>query len=336
MSSASKLPSGKWRVRISTGVKNKDGKYIYKSFTADTKKEAEKMAAQYMAGKHNPNSDTIGGGINKYIAMRRPVLSPSTIKSYITICRTLEKEYPEIFTLSCDDLTTELLQNFINDLQVNRSPKTVYNYHGLLSSVFKTQGLLLPDVALPQKVKSDGPIPTSEHVKLLLEAAKDTELEIPIMLAAFGPLRRGEIYALKMSDIDGNIIHVQRAAVLDEKGNVIIKPPKTIAGDRFLRFSDKVINKINERGYITKLSLSQITKNFEVLVKKNRLPDYHFHTLRHYCASMLASMNIPEAEILRRGGWESAEIMKSIYRHAMQEVSVKADEKVNKAFDDLI
>lgn len=336
MSSVNKLPSGKWRIRISTGKKDANGRYIYKSFTGDTKKEVEKLAAKYMTENHNPNSDTIGAGISKYIEMRKPVLSPSTIKSYNIIYRMIQSDYKEIFTLPCDNLTTELLQNFINNLQSKRSPKTVYNYHGLLSSVFKTQGLQLPNVALPQKVKNDSPIPTSEHVKQLLKAAENTELEIPIMLAAFGPLRRGEIYALEIGDINGNIIHVQRAAVEDEEGNIIIKSPKTIAGDRYLRFSDKVIDKIQKRGYITTLSLLQITKEFKKLVKSNRLPDYHFHTLRHYCASMLANMGIPESEILRRGGWESSEVMKSIYRHAMQEVSIKADDKVNKIFDELI
>ena len=40
MASAKKLPSGSWRVNLYIG-KTPDGKRQYKSFTADTKKEAE-------------------------------------------------------------------------------------------------------------------------------------------------------------------------------------------------------------------------------------------------------------------------------------------------------
>lgn len=336
MSSADKLPSGKWRIRVSTGVKNDKGKYIYKTFTADTKREAELMASRYKVGNHNPNAKTIGGALDKYIQMRKPVLSPATTSSYDTIYRMLRDNYPEIFTISCDNLTAEIFQTFINELASKRSPKTVANYHGLISAVMKTQGLTVPNVALPQREKNEMEIPSSEEVKMMLQYAKGTEMEIPIMLAAFGPLRRGEIVALRLSDLDGNIFHVQRAVVLDMDREVIVKVPKTSAGNRYLRFSDKVIDTIKERGYITKLDLPGITRNFRKLNKDIGLFQYKFHSLRHYCASMLSNMGIPESEILRRGGWESAEIMKSIYRHAMQEVSVKADEKANRAFDELL
>lgn len=47
--SAKRLPSGKWRCQVS-GEKV-DGKYTRKSFTADTKKEAEFLASQYALEK---------------------------------------------------------------------------------------------------------------------------------------------------------------------------------------------------------------------------------------------------------------------------------------------
>ena len=46
MAKARKLPSGNWRTKIYIG-KDSDGKNIYKSFTAETKKESEYMAAEY-------------------------------------------------------------------------------------------------------------------------------------------------------------------------------------------------------------------------------------------------------------------------------------------------
>ena len=42
MAEPKKLPSGSWRVRVFIG-KNKDGKKMYKSITAPTKKEAKKQ-----------------------------------------------------------------------------------------------------------------------------------------------------------------------------------------------------------------------------------------------------------------------------------------------------
>ena len=49
MANAKKLPSGSWRVRVYDG-KDQNGKDVYKSFTAPTKKQAEYLAAEYLAG----------------------------------------------------------------------------------------------------------------------------------------------------------------------------------------------------------------------------------------------------------------------------------------------
>ncbi len=33
----------------------------------------------------------------------------------------------------------------------------------------------------------------------------------------------------------------------------------------------------------------------------------------------MSAMNIPEEDILRSGGWETAYVMKGVYRHAMED-----------------
>ena len=47
---AKKLPSGRWRCQVYLG-KDKNGKNIYKSVTADTRKEAEYLAAEMQLTK---------------------------------------------------------------------------------------------------------------------------------------------------------------------------------------------------------------------------------------------------------------------------------------------
>ena len=50
MATAKKLPSGKYRCLIYIGMENEKRKY--KSFTANTKKEAEFLATQYLSLIH--------------------------------------------------------------------------------------------------------------------------------------------------------------------------------------------------------------------------------------------------------------------------------------------
>ena len=49
------------------------------------------------------------------------------------------------------------------------------------------------------------------------------------------------------------------------------------------------------------------------------MPHFSIHKLRHYFASKMSAMNIPEADIMRMGGWETDHVMKSVYRHSMME-----------------
>ena len=72
-------------------------------------------------------------------------------------------------------------------------------------------------------------------------------MEIPVLLAAFGPMRRSEICALTSDQIDGNIVHINQAMVLNENHQWVVKKPKSYAGDRYITFPDFVINKIDGR-----------------------------------------------------------------------------------------
>ena len=89
MAKAKKLPSGSWRVRVPDGKNLETGKPKYKSFTADTKKEAEYMAAEYALTrkeKEKPKNLTVGEAIDRYID-ENPLLSDSTKVGYRKIRR---------------------------------------------------------------------------------------------------------------------------------------------------------------------------------------------------------------------------------------------------------
>ncbi len=82
MAKAKKLPSGNWRCLVYIG-KDQDGKRKYESVTAPTKKEAEYKAAEIRlhCESHNTRTEnlTLSEGIDKYIASKENILSPSTI-----------------------------------------------------------------------------------------------------------------------------------------------------------------------------------------------------------------------------------------------------------------
>jgi len=57
------------------------------------------------------------------------------------------------------------------------------------------------------------------------------------------------------------------------------------------------------------------------------IPKFSVHKLRHYFASKMSALNIPDADIMKMGGWETDHIMKSVYRHSTMDREEDAKRK---------
>ena len=172
-----------------------------------------------------------------------------------------------------------------------------------------------------------------DDIKKLLKAAEGTPLEVPILLAAFGPMRRGEICALTSDDIDGNVITVNKDLVKDSDGKWVLSSPKTFGSYRKIEYPDFVIKKLQGiDGPIVTMTPNAITSAFIKLLKRNDLPKYRFHDLRHYAVSSLHAINVPDKYIMARGGWSSTYTMHQVYNHILKSAAEKLDDKISAHF----
>lgn len=351
MPTAKKLPSGSWRCQVYSHTEETfqpDGsikqKRIYRSFTSDIpgpkgKRLAEQMAADFAANKEHMShtSDmTIVEAVRLYIDSKSSVLSQSTLRGYESLYRNYFSD-SIISNMRLNSLDNMKIQKWISTLSSALSPKTVRNARGLLSA---TLDMFAPDfrlkTTLPAPVKPDLYIPSDSDIAKLLSHAKGKELEIAILLAAFGPLRRGEICALESQDIKGNTVTVKRSMVLGPDKSWHIKQPKTYSGYRNIEFPAFVIQRLKGiDGRIIKATPDQITRRFQRAVKSIGLPHFRFHDLRHYSASIMHALGVPDEYITRRGGWSSDQIMKSIYRDVIAEESKKQTKKINQHFESI-
>lgn len=350
MPTAKKLPSGSWRCQVyshTEEILQPDGtikkKRIYKSFTSDVqgpkgKRIAEKMAAEWAEDKENRPivaDITFGEAMDNYIKSRTPVLSPLTITGYNQIRKNYLKT---LHPISIQNLKQEDIQKAINLEAVNHSPKTVRNIHGLITAVLRSYR---PDMAvntvLPAKVRPDLHVPTDDEIKALLRAVENTEMELPVLLAAFGPMRRGEICALRRENISRNIVHVCENMIRDTDRNWIVKNPKSYAGDRYISYPDFVVEKWKntEKGRIVHLYPDMVTNRFGKILQRNNIPHFRFHDLRHYSASVLHALGIPDAYIMERGGWGNDGVLKNVYRHTMEEKQKQLSDIANSHFSTL-
>lgn len=308
-----KLPSGSYRIR----KMYKGQAYTVVFDKKPTQKEAlNAMAKELDKVQQKHTSMTFKDAAEEYIESKRNVLSPSTIRGYAGIIRQIPEKF---LSENIHDITALDVQAEINRMAKDHSPKTVRNHHGFISAVLC---VFCPNLklttTLPQKVKNEPYIPTDEDVRRILEYSRGTEYEIPLILACYG-LRRSEICALTPSDIDGDIIRINKAKVLTDNWEWIDKTTKTTASTREIIIPREISNKIQDRGYIYKGHPNSITRYLEAVEDCLGIPRFSMHKLRHYFASKMSAMNIPEEDIMRMGGWETDYVMKGVYRHAMED-----------------
>ena len=306
-----RLPSGSYRIR-----KMYKGKTYTVTFEhKPTQKEAMlAMARELESTQEKCKAMTFQAAAEEYIASKRNVLSPSTIKGYHAILKGTAEPF---LSKNIHDITALNVQEEINRIAKERSPKTVRNHHGFISAVL---GIFHPGLklstTLPQKVKIEPYIPTNSDIRKILDYSKGSMFEIPIMLACYG-MRRSEICALECQDIDGDVVHITKAKVLDEKRNWIIKTTKTTESTRDIIIPIELSDKIKNKGYVYKGHPNSITCYLFKAQDSLGIPRFSIHKLRHYFASEMSALGIPEADILRMSGWETDYVMKSVYRHSM-------------------
>ena len=233
-----------------------------------------------------------------YVDMKKNVLSPKTVKEYSEKAKRL----PEWFcSLPVSDISQVEINKLVNQLSKGRAPKTVRDYHGFVTAVMGTfYPALRISTTLPQKVKNEPYTPSGEDVRRILDAVKNTEFEVAITLACYG-LRRSEICALTPEDVEGDILHINKALVQAADGEWVIKSTKTTGSTRDIIIPEELAEKIKRQGYVYKGAPGNLTKHLDRIEKKLGIEHFSIHKLRHYFASQMSALGVPEADILKMG-----------------------------------
>lgn len=332
-----RLPSGSYRARVHLG----GGKY--KSITGKDKKSVQLEAAQFEAGvieqksANEPDTSSLGEFIDRYIALKNNILSPSTVRAYRAMRRSV---LPELMSEPLFLLTQERIQEAINELAGECSPKYCRNVHGLISAVCKQYR---PDFQLhttmPQRQKASISIPTEEEMQKLFDYVRGTEAELPVYLGACCGLRRSEVLGLKWQDIDFSkgTMTIHEAIVINEDNEAVSKSTKTIAGTRTIRmypFVREALERVPHEGeYVVALKGHQIYQRFQSALEACGLPHYRFHDLRHYLVSVMLSLNIPKAYIADYVGHETENMIDQVYGHIMAFKKTNAEDLLHDYFN---
>jgi integrase len=350
MANARKLPSGAWQTRPTKII---NGRKVSKSFTVHpdecsgdswsaksrkAKAQSELLAREWaLEVKEDSSGDpTIDRALQNYIEDRAKVLSPRTIYDY----KRLLPFYDKVKDIYISDVKSSDIQALVNEWAVSVTAKTIQNRLSLLLSALDYSGCDRKfKLRYPQKRVKKIESPDIEDVQRLLSNAAD-DFKPVIALAAFGSLRRGEISALKGSDIsrDMNTIFVHADIVQTENGFVYKDIPKTSDSVRVVDLPPFIMELLPDvedpDEYVLKFNPNQISRRYDRLRKKCGI-ETNFHSLRHFAASFRSDIGIPRKYIEEVGGWsgESA-ILRNVYDNALTSSRKKYTQMANRFIED--
>lgn len=304
-----KLPSGSYQIREMRDGKRYSVTVPYKP----SKREAEALINEKISN-HVDKIMTFSQACKKYIQAKSNVLSDSTIKNYDSMARRTPEWFAKLDITEIDNYT---MQKLVNEISLDHNPKTVRNVYGFYVTCIR---LFIPDstirATMPQNVRKEPYTPSLDDVKKLFERAKDTDYYVALRLASLS-LRRSEILALTMDDLDGNDLTVDKAMVEGLNGYVVKPTPKNDASNRIVTIPKDLADRIREQGFIYNHSPNAIDNYLRRALPKLGIPFFSLHKLRHFFASYAHELGYSDAIIQAMGGWSTDHVMKSVYRHAM-------------------
>lgn len=336
MIKATLTPSGKYRTRVYCG-RDESGKQIMKSFTANTRWEAEMLADEFIKnGKKTNDELTIGEAIDGYIMLKENVLSPSTIKGYKTLRR---NRLQCLMCLDVHELDSLKMQRAINIDAMSVSRKSISEAKSLILTALKLYGIK-PDieVTLPAKKPKFKVLPTAEQIFNIIIG---TEVELPCLLAMWLSLRMSEVRGLQFGDIQNGVLTVQRSKMYLNGKDVVRDVNKTYNSTRQLVLPQYIREKIEnlphecDSDFIIQKGYCYIKSHFDKLLEENGLK-MTFHDLRHLNASVMLKLGVPDKYAMERGGWSTSSTLKSVYQHTFSDERKKVDEAIDNYFNEIV
>lgn len=325
------LPSGSWRCQVMiNGVR--------KSFVADTEDEAVRLAMLHKLSGSNDEADlkqahkmlTFSQAIDRYLAERDSVLSPSTIKSY--------KSYQKHRIQSVMNLPLSAninWQQVINREAKEVSPKTIKNIWGMVTAVLNDNKVPYKDPALPALIKNDPVFLEPDDIKILVKAIEGHRFEAMYLLCLHG-LRRSEACAVRPENIKDGYILVRGAKVYDKDGNLIMRQEnKTYESHRNVPIMIDRLNVLAKECSTEFMFMgkpSSTTHPLQTICRQNGLPEVNLHQLRHSYASLCYYLGISEMQCMEYGGWNDIQVMRKIYTHLARKSRNDAEKKLKEFF----
>lgn len=134
-------------------------------------------------------------------------------------------------------------------------------------------------------------------------------------------------------------IQIRRTIVKDENGKWIVREAtKTVKSKRKIEVAPFIIQKLlalpRESDFVINRIPDTISKDFIDLRDELGI-QCRFHDLRHYNASIMLALNIPDKYAMERMGYSTPATLKKVYQHTMRDKQQEVDNTINQKMNAL-
>ena len=247
-------------------------------------------------------------------------VKPTTFGSYESMVKQTIEPYFRNKPITLKDLEARHIQQFYSEKLKTVKPNSVIHYHAVIHQALKyamKTDLVPQNVALkvdrPKKNDFQPVFLDAAELQRLFEVVKGTKLELPVLVAAFYGLRRGEVLGLKWDAIDferGTLTIKRTVTSVNVGGKTQIieqESAKTKSSMRTLplvgRFKEyfaevKAAQELNKQvcgncynyeydGFVfvdelgERMKPDYLTSQFPAFIQRHGMKKMRFHDLRH-------------------------------------------------------
>jgi integrase len=352
--------SGKWLYKVDRGTDPLTGRRRRVSFRFEARspKEANLRANRFLAELETSTPLGSRATVDQLLAefmrfSRSRGRSPTTLREYQRIIDAVLG--PSIGSIAIDELTPHDLDSaYVAAMEGAKpvSPSSVRRYHSLISAALNQAvkwGWLEKNpasrVTLPEISSRRPQIPTREEVRALISACRvrNERLGMLVLVAAVTGCRRGEIAALRWTDLTDEVLTI-RASAFDVGNEHGVKATKT--GKERVVMVDPLLMQAfgswrarceNEAGSFgvslspdsfifsarldgaRPVNVHTVSSGIRIVADSIGLRHVHIHSLRHFAATELLGSGMNVRDTADRLGHADPSVTLRTYAHATTE-----------------
>jgi integrase len=319
-----------------------------------TKAAAEKALTEAL-GKHHHDEDPFPPKLTfrEYVESvwfpfleTQEAVRPNTLRTYRQMMR--DHVYPELGCIQISKLRAEHAQSVLNAMiDAGKAPRTVARVRAAMSSAIEhavRMGRVSYNYVRSTKApKASTPklrVPSADELRAIIEAARGTIWEVPVLLSATTGMRRSEVLGLKWKHVDLNGATIEVVEALQRiGGRVVTTAPKSEQSVRTIALYPDVIARLRQhraeqaerllglghrvtsgdyvcdRGDGQPIEPNTYTHAASRIAERAGAPGVRLHDLRHGAITVAIKAGVPADVVSRFAGHSSVAFTLQTYTH---------------------